>query len=86
MAAPVNGAPRTPEDAAYLATFERRMQLPIILSAILPLVIVPGGSTGKSGIVGVVVGVVSWLVFLVDLIVHLRRTTTCCAPAPGCST
>ena len=74
MAAPVNGAPRTPEDAAYLATFERRMQLPIILSAILPLVIAPGGSTGKSGIVGVVVGVVSWLVFLVDLIVHLRRT------------
>ena len=74
MAAPVNGAARSPEDAAYLATFEKRMQLPIILSAILPLLFVPGDSTGKAGIVGVVVGVVSWLVFLVDYIVHQRRT------------
>jgi voltage-gated potassium channel len=44
------------------------MQLPIVLSAILPLVIVPG----SSGWVGVVVGVVTWLVFLVDLVVQAR--------------
>ena len=40
--------------------FDTRMQLPIVVSAILPLVIVPE----STGWVGVVVGVVTWLVFL----------------------
>jgi voltage-gated potassium channel len=44
------------------------MRVPIVVSAILPLVIVPQ----SSGWVGIVVGVVTWLVFLVDLLV-LRR-------------
>src|SRR5262252_4321201 len=45
------------------------MQLPIIVSAILPLVIIPE----SSGWVGVVVGVVTWLVFLADYVVHARH-------------
>ena len=45
------------------------MQLPIVVSAILPLVIVPE----SNGWVGVVVGVVTWLVFLVDYLVHARH-------------
>jgi len=45
------------------------MQLPIIVSAILPLVIVPGASSW----VGAVVGVVTWLVFLVDYVEQVRH-------------
>jgi voltage-gated potassium channel len=66
---PGKGQPRSPKDAAALRTFEARMGLPIILAAILPLVIAP--STGDW--VGVIVGVVSWLVFLADFVVHRRR-------------
>ena len=43
--------------------------MPIVVSAILPLVIVPE----SNGWVGVVVGVVTWLVFLVDYVVHARH-------------
>jgi voltage-gated potassium channel len=42
------------------------MRLPIIVAAILPLVIVPE----SNGWVGVLVGVATWMVFLVDYIVH----------------
>ena len=45
------------------------MQLPIIVSALLPLVIVPE----SSGWLGIVVGVLTWLVFLVDFVVHTRH-------------
>jgi voltage-gated potassium channel len=45
------------------------MRLPIVLAAVLPLVLVP--ETGHP--VAVVVGVLSWLVFLVDFIVNRRR-------------
>jgi len=45
------------------------MQLPIVASAILPLVVVPE----SNGWIGVVVGVVTWLVFLVDYVVHDRH-------------
>ena len=53
----------------FLKRFDRRMQLPIVVSAILPLVIVPE----SNGWVGVVVGVVTWLVFLVDYVVNARH-------------
>jgi voltage-gated potassium channel len=66
---PLPGTPRSPEDAAYLERFDRVMRLPIIISAILPLVVVPE----SSGWVGIVVGVVTWLVFLVDYVTHARR-------------
>jgi voltage-gated potassium channel len=63
------GQPRSDRDAAFLDRFNARMQLPIVVSAILPLVIVPE----SGGWVGVVVGVVTWLVFLVDYVVHTRH-------------
>jgi len=63
------GQPRSPRDAAFLARYNTWMQLPIVVSAILPLVIVPQ----SNGWVGAVVGVVTWLVFLFDYVVHTRR-------------
>jgi voltage-gated potassium channel len=63
------GQPRSARDAAFLERFNTWMQLPIVVSAILPLVIVPE----SNGWVGVVVGVVTWLVFLVDYLVHARH-------------
>jgi voltage-gated potassium channel len=70
------GQPRSERDAAFLKRFDKWMQLPIIVSAILPLVVAPE----SNGWVGVVVGVTTWLVFLVDYLVqarhreHYRRT------------
>jgi voltage-gated potassium channel len=46
------------------------MRIPIIVSAILPLVVVPE----SSGWLGILVGVSTWIVFLVDYVVHLRHT------------
>jgi voltage-gated potassium channel len=63
------GHPRSERDAAFLERFNTRMQLPIIASAILPLVIVPE----SNGWIGVVVGVVTWLVFLLDYVVQDRH-------------
>ena len=63
------GQPRSDRDAAFLKRFDTRMQLPIVVSAILPLVIVPE----SNGWVGVVVGVVTWLVFLADYVAHARH-------------
>jgi voltage-gated potassium channel len=52
-----------------LERFEARMRLPIIVSAILPLIVVP-----ESGDwLGIVVGIVTWLVFLVDFVVQARH-------------
>jgi voltage-gated potassium channel len=45
------------------------MQVPIIVSAILPLIVVPE----SGGWIAVVIGVVTWLVFLVDYVVHARH-------------
>lgn len=64
------GQPRSDSDAAYLATFDDRMRIPLIVSAVLPLIIVPE----STGWVGVVVGVTTWLVFLVDFVTNIRRT------------
>jgi voltage-gated potassium channel len=63
------GQPRSDGDAAFLARFDARMRLPIIVSAVLPLIVVP--QTGNW--VGEVVGVVTWLVFLLDYVVQSRR-------------
>jgi voltage-gated potassium channel len=63
------GTPRSDADAAFLERYDSRMRLPIVVAAILPLVVVP--QTG--GWVGDVVGVLTWLVFLFDYIVHIRH-------------
>ena len=64
-----NGSPRTPDDAALLERFDSVMRIPLVLSALLPIVIVPE----SGGWVAAVVGVVTWLVFLVDYVVHARH-------------
>jgi hypothetical protein len=46
------GQPRSERDAAFLKRFDARMQLPIVVSAIVPLVVVPE----STGWVGAVVG------------------------------
>jgi voltage-gated potassium channel len=63
------GQPRSEAAAAFLDRYDRRMRIPIIVSALLPLIIVPE----SNGWVGVLVGVSTWLVFLVDYIVHRRH-------------
>ena len=55
--------------AARLATWERRILPYIVASAIVPLVVAFGASEGP---VVTVVNIVSWLVFLADLVVHVR--------------
>jgi voltage-gated potassium channel len=57
------GAPRSAEDAAKMARHDNVMQVPIILSAILPLIVAPQ----QGHPVSVVIGIVSWLVFKFDL-------------------
>lgn len=63
------GHPRTNADGEFLTRYDARMRLPIIASAILPLIVVPE----SSGWVGGVVGVATWLVFLVDYLVQARH-------------
>ena len=63
------GQPRSDRDAAFLEHFDVRMRLPIIVSAILPLIVVPESDDWP----GVVVGIATWLVFLVDYVVHARH-------------
>jgi voltage-gated potassium channel len=70
QATPVQaGQPRSEEAAAFLSRYNALMRIPIIVAAVLPLIIVPQ----SDGWVGDVVGVVTWLVFLADYIVHVRN-------------
>jgi voltage-gated potassium channel len=66
---PRPGQPRSDTDAAFVERFDARMRIPIIVSALLPLVVVPV----SGGWFAAVVGVLTWLVFLVDYVVHARR-------------
>jgi voltage-gated potassium channel len=59
---------RTAADAAKVQRFDAVMRLPIIVSAILPLIVVPS----EGNWVAIVVGIVTWLVFVVDYFFHLR--------------
>ena len=63
------GQPRSERDAAFLERFDARMRLPIIVSAILPLIVAPESHDW----VGAVVGITTWLVFGVDYVVHVRH-------------
>jgi voltage-gated potassium channel len=62
---------KSPADAAFLTKFNSRMALPLILAAVIPLFIIPG-SPNDTVAAGIVV-VLSWLVFLLDYVVHSRR-------------
>ena len=63
------GQPRSERDAAFLKRFDAAMRLPIIVSAILPLIVAPESHDWF----GAVVGITTWLVFGVDYVVHVRH-------------
>ena len=63
---------RSPEDAKALARFNGAMALPLVLAALLPLMVLPGG---EHNTFAVVVNIAAWLVFLIDFVVHERRLT-----------
>jgi voltage-gated potassium channel len=58
----------TPEQFAARERWQRRWNLPILLAAFVPLFV----TSPKSRAVEVAIGVGSWLVFLVDLVVQRR--------------
>lgn len=62
------GKPRSAGDAAALERFDARMRLPLIVAAVLPLIVVPEAGDW----VGVAVSIITWIVFLVDFVVHTR--------------
>ena len=64
------GQARSPADAEALARFNQRMSLPLIVSAVVPLFLLPGGT---YALLAAAVFIAAWLVFLVDLVVHERR-------------
>jgi hypothetical protein len=57
---------RSPDDLRRLADFERAFYIPLLLSAILPIVTASSGSATDSW-VSITVNVVAWLVFVIDL-------------------
>ena len=63
------GQPRTEKDAAFLERFDSANRIPLIVSAILPLIVAPQSGKWFS----LVIGVVTWLDFLVDYVVHTRH-------------
>ena len=65
------GGPRTLDDAEALARFDKRMALPLIAGAVLPLFLLPEG--GDFPILATAVFIAAWLVFVVDLVVYERR-------------
>jgi len=62
------GAPNNAKAAAALARYDRIARLPLVLSALLPLVIAPEPGNPVS----VAIGILSWVVFVVDFVVHER--------------
>jgi voltage-gated potassium channel len=65
---PPKGQPRSAAAAGRLETYNRHTKLPIILSALLPLIIAPQ----QGNPVSVTIGIVSWLVFVYDFVTHER--------------
>jgi voltage-gated potassium channel len=60
---------RTATDAERLARFEQVMAWPILLSALVPILFALGG---HDGLLGDLIMIVSWGVFIADLVVHVR--------------
>jgi voltage-gated potassium channel len=60
---------RSPEDEARLERWQRRAQLPILASALLPIIL---SLAGSQSIIADTVMIIAWIVFMADLIVHVR--------------
>jgi len=58
----------TPEQSAARERWQRRWNFPIVLAAFVPLFV----TSPKSPVTEAVIGIGSWLVFLIDLIVQRR--------------
>ena len=58
-------------NARKLAAWERQSVPAILAAAIIPLIALTTGHQNRGG-VGVAIEVASWLVFVVDFVVHLR--------------
>jgi voltage-gated potassium channel len=65
---PAAGQPKSADATERLAKYERRARVPIILSAVLPLIIAPQ----QGNPVSVAIGIITWLVFVLDLVMHRR--------------
>jgi voltage-gated potassium channel len=63
------GTPRSPAAAATLHRFEGVMTLPLVLSAVIPVLM---WLVDRRSIVATLIYLVSWVVFVVDLAVHMR--------------
>jgi voltage-gated potassium channel len=61
---------RSPEDAAALQRFDSAMTIPLVLAALLPLFLLSGQT--NSALADAIV-IASWIVFVVDFVVHERR-------------
>ena len=59
-----------PTNEERLERWERRSRPAIIAAAVVPLIGVSSGQ--QTSTIGIIVEIVSWLVFLVDLVVHMR--------------
>ena len=62
---------RSPEARERLKEHERRIYIPLLLSALLPIVVAASRSATDSR-VSIVVNVIAWFVFVYDLFVHIR--------------
>jgi voltage-gated potassium channel len=62
---------RSPGDLQRLSDFDERIYLPLMLSAILPIVTAASNAATDSW-VSIIVNVAAWIVFVIDLTVHVR--------------
>ena len=62
---------RSPEDLQRLSDFERYIYVPLVLAAILPIVTAASNSADDSW-VSITVNVAAWVVFVIDLAVHVH--------------
>jgi len=76
---PEPGQPRSGRAAEEIARFDARIRLPIIASAILPLIVAPK----PTHAVGIVVLVASWIVFAVDFRFRVRHVHRFLATGQG---
>jgi len=61
--------PRSAEDAAKLARFEERMRLPILISALLPIIL---NLAQNDNTIANLAMVLTWFVFVYDFVVHMK--------------
>src|SRR5262245_501275 len=65
-----SGRPRSAADEAALARFNNIIAIPLVLSAVLPLVLLP---RGPHSVIAAIVNIAAWFVFVIDFVVHERR-------------